>query len=109
MSRCPYTWFRGLLGIRKEGSPVEGGPPTPASALRVRVRRNGEDRVNVELPARSARWLIELIPGDVLEKIRLEQIPIEAIQAELAASVELYTRPIFVLTEPERKVEVWLE
>ncbi len=102
MSRCPYTWFRGLFG------PVDP-KATEASYLRVRVLKEAVQKVDVTLPAHSARWLVDLIPDDVVAKIREEKIPLDAIQAELAAAVKLVPRRIFELVEPERTVQVWLE
>jgi hypothetical protein len=82
---------------------------TEATSLRVTVVRDGDERVNVSLPARSARWLVDLIPADVVERIRDEAIPLDDIQRELAATTKLVPRRIFELVEPERSVLVWLE
>ncbi len=102
MSRCPYTWVRNFLGVGKPGA-------AEATQLRVTVRRGDEETVNVALPAQSARWLVDLIPRDVVDKIRAEQIPLDAIQSELAAAGTLVPHRIFELVEPERAVTVWLE
>jgi len=75
----------------------------------VRVMRDGEQRVMVSLPSKSARWLIELIPADVVAKIREEEIPLDAITEELNQTDVLYPRAIFSLTEAHRQVDVWLE
>ncbi|MCC7053397.1 MAG: hypothetical protein IT355_09020 [Gemmatimonadaceae bacterium] len=104
MASCPYTWVRSLFGARGAAPPGE-----PAKNLMVRVVRDGEERVMVSLPSRSARWLIELIPADVVARIREEQIPLDAITADLGSQAVLYPRPIFSLIEPGRQVEVWLE
>ncbi|HNV73593.1 MAG: hypothetical protein IPF87_12750 [Gemmatimonadetes bacterium] len=103
MAGCPYTWVRGLFGSKP------AAPGEPAKNLMVRVTRDGEERVSVALPAQSARWLIELMPDDVVEKVRAEDIPVDAIMVDLQEQGELYPRPIFSLDEPNRKVEVWLE
>ena len=103
MSKCPYTWFKSLF---------EGQMPSndnQANSLRVTVSRNSETTVDVSLPARSARWLIDLIPSDVVEKIRLEGIPIDKIQDDLAKRKNLMPEKIFVLDEGHRIVSVWLE
>ncbi len=63
----------------------------------------------VSLPSKSARWLIELIPADVVARIREEEIPLDAITAELNQTDVLYPRPIFTLTDSHRQVNVWLE
>jgi hypothetical protein len=102
VSGCPYTWVKNFLGGAKAGGPE-------ATQLRVTVRRGDDETVNVALPARSARWLMDLIPKDVVEKIRSEQIPIEDIQHELARVEMLVPQPIFTLVEPHRSVAVWLE
>ena len=101
MSGCPYTWFRNLLG-----SPSKNGT---ASSLRVKVEKNHETVVDVTLPAKSAGWLIDLIPSDVVAKIKQEGIPIEEIQADLAAQPILLPQNIFKLEEFSRSVIVWLE
>jgi len=103
MSKCPYTWVRGLFGVRKKGT------SSIASELRVRVSKNGEIAVDVSLPAKSARWLMELIPSDVMKKIHEEGIPIERMQDELASKSQLTPETIFSLNETHRTVDVWLE
>lgn len=104
MSSCPYTWVRGLFS---SNSPAK--PGHPARNLMVRVVRDGEERVMVSLPSKSARWLIELIPADVVARIREEEIPLDAITEELNQTDVLYPRPIFTLTDSHRQVDVWLE
>lgn len=103
MAGCPYTWVRGLFGAKA------AAPGEPAKNLMVRVLRDGEERVSVALPAKSARWLIELMPDEVVEKVRAEEIPLDEIMLDLQQQDELHPRPIFTLDEPNRKVEVWLE
>lgn len=105
MSKCPYTWVRSFF-VKPAGT---SNPNEPARNLMVLVVRDGEERVRVALPSKSARWLIELIPADVVKKIRAEEIPLDAITAELNEQETLYPRPIFSLNEPNRQVEVWLE
>lgn len=102
MSRCPYTWVRNFLGRSAEAT-------GEAQHLRVRVMHRAEERVDVSLPARSARWLVDLIPADVVARIRDEQIPLDEIQAELAGQDRLVPRQIFELDDGERSVMVWLE
>jgi hypothetical protein len=80
-----------------------------ASSLRVKVEKGMETVVDVSLPVRSAKWLIDLIPGEVIEKIRAEGIPIDDIQADLASRMEFVPQNIFRLQEPTRIVTVWLE
>jgi hypothetical protein len=106
MSKCPYTWVRGLFSTGKSAS---SGPETPARHLMVLVVRDGEERVRVALPSRSARWLIELIPSDVVKRIREEEIPLDDIAVELNGQQELYPREIFSLQEQNRQITVWLE
>ncbi len=103
MAGCPYTWFKGLFGGKA------AKPGGPAQHLMVRVVRDGEERVMVALPARSARWLLEVIPDHVVAQIRAEEIPIDAIEEDLKATDVLQPRPIFSLVESNRNVQVWLE
>ncbi len=103
MAKCPYTWVRSFF------SSGTTAPGAPAKHLMVKVMRDGEERVNVALPARSARWLIELMPDEVVEKVRAEQIPLDAMMKDLRDAESLYPRPIFSLEEPHRQVLVWLE
>ncbi|MES3032631.1 MAG: hypothetical protein V4813_01390 [Gemmatimonadota bacterium] len=104
MATCPYTWVRGFFSTATKAAPGE-----PAKNLMVRVVRDGEERVRVALPSKSARWLIELIPADVVAKIKAEEIPLEAITDDLNRQEVLYPRPIFSLEEEHRQVTVWLE
>ncbi len=106
MSKCPYTWVRGLFS---SSATSDASPGRPAKHLMVRVVRDGEERVRVALPARSAKWLIELIPADVVEKIRAEDIPLDAMMHDLNQQNDFYPRPIFALSEQHRSVDVWLE
>ena len=106
MAGCPYTWFKGLFGGK---TPAEAKPGAPAENLMVRVVREGEERVMVALPARSARWLLEVIPDHVVAQIRAEEIPIDDIEKELAGQQQLFPRQIFTLAEPNRRVDVWLQ
>lgn len=103
MASCPYTWVRSLF------SSTKAAPGEPAKNLMVRVVRDGEERVRVALPSKSARWLIELIPADVVARIREEEIPLDAITDDLSRQEVLYPRPIFALEETNRQVHVWLE
>ena len=104
MARCPYTWVRSFFGSESAAATGEH-----AQHLRVRVVRDGEERVLVTLPARSARWLMELIPTDVQDKIRAEEIPLDDMMAELHEQAVHYPRQIFTLAEPHRQIDVWLE
>jgi hypothetical protein len=104
MATCPYTWVRGFFSSGAKADPGE-----PARNLMVRVVRDGEERVRVALPSKSARWLIELIPADVVAKIKAEAIPLEEITADLNRQEVLFPRPIFSLADEHRQVTVWLE
>lgn len=104
MARCPYTWVRSFF-TSNTATPAGA----PAQHLRVRVVRDGEERVLVALPARSARWLMEVIPADVQDKIRAEDIPLDEMMAELHQQEVHYPRPIFTLSESHRQIDVWLE
>lgn len=106
MAGCPYTWVRGLFS---SGVPRHIDSSKPARNLMVRVVRDGEERVRVSLPARSAKWLIDIIPDAVVAKIRAEDIPLDALAVELSEAEELFPRSIFSMQEPDRQVEIWLE
>lgn len=107
MAKCPYTWVKGIF--RRSGKSGASDASKPADNLMVRVVRNGEERVLVALPARSARWLLELIPDDVVNKIREEEIPIDDITRDIGQTDVLYPGQIFSLSESGREVHVWLE
>jgi len=103
MSGCPYTWIKNTLNIFPKTKTLE------ASELRVTVKRGGDLKVDVSLPAGSARWLIDLIPEDVLKKIYAENIPIHLIQDSLKNKDKLLPQSIFKVQDEEREVKVWLE
>jgi hypothetical protein len=106
MNKCPYTWFRSFF---KSARTEAKDPTKPAENLHVKVIKNGVEVVSVALPAHSARWLMELIPGDVLAKIKAEDIPIDSMMQELSSKEALLPQEIFHLKEEFRTVEVWLE
>lgn len=106
MATCPYTWVRAFFS---PNSSTPANPGEPAKNLMVRVVRDGQQKVRVALPARSARWLLDLIPDEVVEKIRAEDIPLEAMMLDLSTQKELYPRQIFSLSDPSRQVDIWLE
>lgn len=103
MSKCPYTWLRNVFSNAEKTSSEE------AAHLRVQVNRDLKTVVDVTLPARSARWLMDVIPDDVIVKIKEEGIPISEIQEYLSQATTLVPCPIFTLEEPARVVKVWLE
>lgn len=105
MATCPYTWVRSALGFGDR--PTRAGEP--AQHLVVRVVRDGDERMRVALPARGARRLLDLIPEDVLARIRDEEIPIDAMVEELRTEATLMPRRIFDLRDDHREVAVWLE
>ncbi len=103
---CPYTWFRNIFSSRSNSNP---DLDRPANNLHVRVIKDGEEKVWVALPARSARWLIDLIPEDVIQKIYEEKIPLDAMLEDLKTMDVLRPQKIFNLTEENRQVDIWLD
>lgn len=95
-----FSWIKSVLPAAADGE---------ATVLRVRVTRGGETKVDLSMPARCARWLAEVIPGDVAERIRAKGVPLDEIQSGLAKSGALAPQKLFTLEEPERTVSVWLE
>ncbi len=79
-----------------------------AKNLNVRIVKNGRETVNVSLPAQCARWFVDFIPKDALEKINQAGIPIDEIHHELKGQEVLYPRSIFELVEQERSIYVSL-
>lgn len=106
---CPYTWFRSLLDRKGQKPEPNAEGLIEAQCLRVTVEKFGKKTVDVFLPARSARWLMELIPSEVMTRIKEEQIPIEAMNQELAKRDRLYPEELFSMADDSRKVQVWLE
>lgn len=106
MSLCPYTWFRDAFLSTPDSAAKKG---ELAQHLHVRVIKAGVETVRVALPAKSARWLIEIIPNDVVDKIRSEKIPLDDILEDLKSREKLLAQPIFQLKEESRQVDVWLE
>lgn len=71
----------------------DAAPGEPAKNLMVRVVRDGQQKVRVALPARSAHWLPNLIPDEGFETIRVEKIPREALMLDLSNQKELSRVP----------------
>lgn len=102
MSLCPYTYLVELISPTKSKS-------SEAQSLKVVVHRDGQCIVDVTLPAHSARWLIDIMPDSVVEKVLKEGIPLHAIQDRLARMEKLYPLLIMDLKDENRNVRVWLE
>ena len=83
--------------------------PTEATYLRLTVVREQKKTVDLRFPAASARWIIDLIPDDILEKIKVSGVSIEEIQNKLIKSEKLVPQKLFSLEEPDRTITVWLE
>jgi hypothetical protein len=79
-----------------------------ASTLNIRITRNGVEKVRLTFPAIAARFLLELIPADALERIRQTTPALEAELKNLGSEERLQPRDLFNLQEPERQIQVWL-
>ena len=63
----------GPVGPGFDGSPSFDGPSTAASALRLEVRENGRQVVNLRLPIAVGRLALDRVPGlsgDQVERVR---------------------------------------
>jgi hypothetical protein len=80
-----------------------------ATSLRLTVVRGQTKTVDLSFPAVSARWLLDLIPNEVVRKIEASGVLLEDIQKRLASSEKLTPQKIFMLEEPNRTIHVWLE
>ncbi len=82
-----------------------------ASHLRISISKMGKTTVDLSFPAHCARWIMEMIPDDLLVKIRRKGIPLDAIQDRLFNMPVLSPCDLFHLEdiEEEKKIKVWLE
>ncbi len=79
-----------------------------ARNLVVKIMKNGKETVNVSLPAHCARWFIDFIPQDILDKIQKKGISLDKIQQDFKETGVLHPRSIFELAEDERSIYVAL-
>lgn len=80
-----------------------------AKHLRILVIRDGQEKANVSMPAATAKWFIDFISDDLLEKIKERGIDLESIQANLKSQEEIHPQKIFELNTEEKNIRVWLE
>lgn len=109
MNEYSSTIFKKLFSTQSASSETATVSSPEASYLRLTVIRKQIKTVDLRFPAASARWIVDLIPDDILEKIKASGVSIEDIQSKLAKSEKLVPQKLFSLEEPERLVTVWLE
>lgn len=80
-----------------------------AKHLKILITKDEVAVVDLSMPARCARWIIELVPSELLSKIKERGIDLEIIQAKFIAQEELYPCELFELVLPEKKIKIWLE
>ncbi len=80
-----------------------------AKNLRILVIRDGDEKVNISMPAISSKWIIDLMSDDILEKIQSQGIDIQGIQHRLNQTDEIMQQELFILTTREKSIRVWLE
>ncbi len=80
-----------------------------AKKLKIVVSRNQVQTVNLSLPANSCRWIIDLIPDDILIKIKERGIDIEKIQNEFKSADVLVPKSILNIETEEKIIQIYLE
>ncbi len=85
-----------------------GSRPVLSRHLRVRVEEACHVKVDLTFRASAAEFLSDLIPEDLLEKLRARSIDLDTI---VARTVQKQFAPgeLFQLLEGTKKVSVWLE
>lgn len=79
-----------------------------ATALCIQVIERGENRVRITFDVAATDNLPDLIPPDVLPKLAARNIDAARLAAE-ARERNYAPAELFVLTEGERTLRVWLE
>ena len=80
----------------------------PATSLRVRVARDGEQVVQLTFAAAAVGHLQELVPAEMLDRVRAHGIDIRQV-SERAIAEGYQPGELFVLDDGGRTVRVWLE
>lgn len=78
-----------------------------ASTLHIHIRVGSEDRVQLELPARSALWIETLMPFGVSDKIKAYGIDLDSIKRNLE-SKGLVPQELFRFQTDGKDYRVWL-
>lgn len=77
-------------------------------SLRVTITRGTQSRVDLTFPAIAAEGLQGLVPPEIVPRLAPRGIDLAALEAR-AASSEFAPGELFLLSEPDRMVRVWLE
>lgn len=84
-----------------------------AKSLKIRLFKNGVQKVDLNFPAKTAKWIIELIPKHILIKIEEKGIDIVSVQKKINGEKKLYPQQLLDYQDeqsPEKlQIKVWLE
>ena len=114
--RAPVDWGREFEQCwldRVTRAPMQVQHPDQRKAMKsdklcIQVSRNGETKVQLTFAAHVAENLADLVPDDLLPKLKQRHIDIDAI-ASTATRSEFAPGELFQLTDGEKRVRVWLE
>jgi hypothetical protein len=95
-------------GPTKDEAPAAGDGDVLSRHLRVAVWEGGQAKVNLTFKAVLARSLADLIPDDLVEKLRARGTDVQRIADEAAVS-QFAPGELFRLAEESKLVRVWLE
>lgn len=78
-----------------------------AENLKIQLYRGGDKKVDLTFKAKTASWITELIPGYLLDKIKVRGIDLVHIQ-ELVKE-KMIPQTLLEFEDDEVKILIWLE
>jgi len=80
-----------------------------AKYLKIKIVRDDVTTVDLSLPAKSCRWMMELIPNEVLLKIKERGIDLALIEEKFNNQKILFPEEIMVIKTEEKIISIYLE
>jgi hypothetical protein len=80
-----------------------------AEHLKINLFRDGKKKVDLTFKARTARWMLELLPSHLIDKITARGIDLTQLQEGLINQKELFPTELVNFSDSEVEVRIWLQ
>lgn len=80
-----------------------------AQHLKINLFRDGKKKVDLTFKAQTARWIVELLPAHLIDKITARGINLTQLQDNLLNQKELLPGELVHFNDLEIEVRIWLQ
>jgi len=80
-----------------------------AQHLKINLFRDGKKKVDLTFKAQTARWIVELLPSHLIDKISARGIDLTKLQEGLIQQKELLPGELVNFSDAEVEVRIWLQ